>query len=385
MKIAAIDLGTNSIRLLKGVIDSGVLKVGDKKIASTRLGRGIGSKANTGSVKKVLPKEAMVRTVEVLKTWADELSAWGADEVSVIATSAVRDADNRDEFVDMVSTKAGFDVEVISGKEEAQLGFGGVMMGVETSDLCMIIDVGGGSTELIVGDSKSGIYYVESLDIGAVRMSEKFAVSGNEGKLERNALAEYIDSELCGYAERFDVAQGEGEANGDCDMEDGCEAGDRVANACEKFNEHAEGISVCEKNNENVEGISYCEKNNERSATIGVSKLIGIGGTATTFSAIDLQMVGYDRKLIQGYNLSERRFGEILDMLSGMNVEQRREVAGLQPERADIITAGGQIIYSSIRKFGFEGITTSDFDNLEGIFASKYSEKFSKVIVDAKL
>ncbi len=354
MKIAAIDLGTNSIRLLKGIIDNGVLTVGNKKIASTRLGRGIGSKTSMGG-EKILSEESMAHTIRVLKEWSEELNAWGIEDISVIATSAVRDANNKEEFISRVKEQVGLDIDVITGDMEAQLGFCGVMLGVDTTDLCMIIDVGGGSTELIVGDLKHGVRYGESLNIGAVRMSEKFAgEAGSDAEVDREALGRYILDELSGYIKRFDVPEDEG-------MGENCET---------------------EKNCATESG---CEKINNNSPTQNIKNLIGIGGTASTFAAVDLKMVDYNRKLIQGHILSERRFSEILDMLWEMSVEQRREVVGLQRERADIINAGGEIIYSAISKFGFKNIMISDFDNLEGIFAKKYFDKFSEVIVNNEL
>ncbi len=349
MKIAAIDLGTNSIRLLKGIIDDDVLRVGSKQIVTTRLGRGIGKNCELNSV-KMLSEKSMKDTVDVLKRWSKELEDWGVDKVSLMATSAVRDAKNNNEFIDMVRKLSGLEVRIISGELEAELGFKGVMLGADTDDISMIVDVGGGSTEIIVGDLKNGIRYAQSLDIGAVRMSEKFNWSEKIDEIDRENLIKYVWNELNIY----ELNMNKYELN---------------MNKYELKHKY-KGVEKYEL------GVKDIHFNSDK-----IKKLIGIGGTATSFATIDLKMESYNRKIIQGYEITSQRFKEILSKLCDMDANKRKDVMGLQAQRADIISAGGQIIYSVIEKFGFDRISISDFDNLEGLFASEYNDKFSKVIV----
>ena len=158
MNNSIIDIGTNSIRLL---VYGDKEKLGEtsKEIIITRIGEGV-------DANRVISKEAMERTVSGLK----ELKGSSEGEVRAFATSAVRDAANRSEFIEMAKDVAGLDVEVISGEEEAELAFLGARMGF-SSDHIFVIDIGGGSTELIVGKGDS-ISYKTSLDIGAVRLRE---------------------------------------------------------------------------------------------------------------------------------------------------------------------------------------------------------------------
>ncbi len=334
MRIAAIDIGTNSVRLLKAEINEKILRVGNKKIASTRIGRGIGI---DGNGRKTLSSASMKVTADVLQEWSAELEKWAVDEVSVIATSAVRDACNKDEFIDMVRNTSGLHVEVISGEMEAELGFLGVMLEQNNDDICMIIDVGGGSTELIVGSNAKGILYACSLDIGAVRMSEKFSENKIMDDENKQKFKKFVSDELKMYQN----------------------------NLC----------------NELLKTQNSNSKNSLRDI-VGINKLIGIGGTATSFAAMDLKMLQYDRKNIQGYIIDKDKFSSMQENLYSLDIIERQKIDGLQPQRADIIHAGGQIIYSAIEQFGFENIITSDFDNLEGILSQKYSGKFDKIVVD---
>ncbi len=336
MNIAAIDIGTNSVRLLRAVVDdecvnNKCIKVGDKQVVTTRIGEGIDS--------GYLSFAAMKRTSDQLKSWSVQLSDEGVDKVFVIATSAVRDAKNSDDFVKMVYDSSGLDVEIISGDKEAELGFMGVCAGVNksniTSDKFMVIDVGGGSTELILGETTSGIQYAQSLQIGAVRMSERF---GNGNILEDNLLEfkQFIDDQL-----------------------------DTYINGMLPYIE--------KKSDYNIANISDFIKRERIS-------LIGIGGTATSFGTMDLEMTEYDRKAVQGYGMSADKFEKIELKLNSMSNEQRYGVKGLQKSRADVIVAGGQIILSAMKKFGFDRISLSDYDNLEGLLLDKLGMEYTVVV-----
>ncbi len=320
MKIATIDIGTNSIRLLRGILKDNQLMIGNKKIATTRIGAGIGNHTDDENI--FLQTEAMDRTVNQLEVWANELSEWGADDISIIATSAVRDAVNKQEFIDLVKQKTSLNVEVVSGNKEAELGFLGVMLGINSDKPVMILDVGGGSTEIIIGTSRDGIIYSSSLNIGAVRMMSKY---GNKGRLTsplKNRMLRFIEEQI---------------------------------------------------DKDRLMSLKYYKDK--------PSYLIGIGGTATSFGTVDLSLEPYDRAKIQSYCMDADRFMEIQHNLCEMSVDERKKIIGLEPQRADIIIAGGEIIASIIQKYKFSSMIISDYDNLEGLFADKYGNKFDKIYI----
>ena len=156
MKYAVIDVGSNSVRLMV----SRDLERIYKKINTTRLGMGL---ALTGR----LDSERMIETADAIEQYVKEAKAEGCGEIYVFATEAVRSASNRDEFVDMLAKK-GIDIDIVSSEDEAKLGFAGAY----TSGVCCVLDIGGGSAELAVGD-KDGLAYAKSLPIGLMRIYDR--------------------------------------------------------------------------------------------------------------------------------------------------------------------------------------------------------------------
>lgn len=162
---AVVDIGTNSTRLLIADITGNEIEVIKTALTTTRIGEGIGEK-------NILSHEAMIRTVKALQEYKRLVEKTGANNVIITATSAVRDAENKTEFVDMVKHMVGWDVMVISGNQEAELGYKGAITGLpdEYKD-AVVVDIGGGSTEFVWSKDK-GINSI-SLKLGAVRMTEK--------------------------------------------------------------------------------------------------------------------------------------------------------------------------------------------------------------------
>ncbi len=302
MKAAAVDIGTNSIRLLKAEVNGKELVSGDKSLIMTRIGQGVNE---TGK----LSPEAIERSVKALGVFAKEARAWGAEKIYALATSAVRDAENKRAFTERVKRECGLDVEIISGTHEARLGYLGVLAGLsQLDDRVLIVDVGGGSTELIVGDSK-GILFSKSLNVGAVRMTGKHIstdpVSGEElSRLQRDIrqLAE----------ETLQVIQ-----------------------------------------------------------TYAVGRAIGIGGTATTLGAMQLEMETYNRFKIQNSTVTLTDISAMNGELAQKSVEERKAIKGLQPKRADIILAGALIIEHVLDTLGLPKLYISDYDNLEGCLVER--------------
>ncbi len=170
MRVAAVDIGTNSIRLLVAEAGGGDL-LGqrlewlDRRVTVTRLGQGVDADGT-------LSDEAMGRTIAVLAGYGEAVRAWDVAGVRAVATSAARDAVNREAFLDRAELALGVRPDVISGAEEAELSFLGALSGVEGDRPALVIDLGGGSTEFVMGTTE--LEYAVSVDTGSVRLTERY-------------------------------------------------------------------------------------------------------------------------------------------------------------------------------------------------------------------
>lgn len=292
---AAVDIGTNSTRLYVADVDGRVKRL--KKITTiTRLGKMVDKDRRIG-------REGIEKNIELLLEYKNIAMSYGVEYIKAIATSAVRDALNRDEFISMVKDKTGIDVLVISGREEARLGFIGASS-VLNAGVKVVVDIGGGSTELICG-SNDNIYISNSIDVGAVRMTERFL---SAGIIEHEGIEEtrrFIRGELRG---------------------------------------------------------TIADIKKVRDFT-----LIGIGGTITTLAAIDQELMVYDIEKVHGYKLTKYKVDDILQRLVAADIEGRKAIPGLQKERADIIPAGTLILQLIMEELNADSIIVSEMDNLDGI------------------
>ncbi|WP_432404954.1 Ppx/GppA phosphatase family protein [Wukongibacter sp. M2B1] len=296
-KYCVIDIGTNSIRMLTAEIENGYITENRKVLEMTRIGEGVDRT-------KTLSKKAIDRSIVALKKFKSEAASNGIKEIKVIATSAVRDAVNRDVFLKRSKDELGMDIEVISGEKEAELGFLGVISGIdEVVEDLLVIDIGGGSTEFIIGNSK-GIKYSKSLDVGAVRMTDKHIENDLISDTEMNNLTEDIRQII-----------------------------NEIVIKLEKFS---------------------------------VKEVAGIGGTATSLAAIAQSLENYDREKVHNYNLTIEEISNMINIFKRCNNEDRRKIKGLQPKRADIILAGSKILYEILKALDIRKIRVSDYDNLEG-------------------
>ena len=278
-----IDIGTNSTRLMKAEVEENRVQVLFKTLRTVRTGEGV-------HYTHRLSSEAMQRTVAALREYAE--LAQGSP-VACFATSAVRDAANRTEFLRMVKAEAGLEVQVLSGEEEAQLGFIGA---VGKDGTGTVIDIGGGSTEIIQGTAGQ-LEYRHSFNMGCVRGKDIFTPPFQKENVQQWARA--ILSE-------YGLPQ----------------AKNRPAYA--------------------------------------------IGGTATSLAAIDLGLRVYQRELVQGHILSLSAVRQMEQMLYAMELEQRKQLPGLEGKRADIIVFGVSILAIVMEEIGVEQVSVSDSDNLEG-------------------
>lgn len=297
MKSAYIDIGTNSIRLL--IVDDAIELVTCKKeVITTRIGAGVDKK-------KRLSEKGMHDTIEGLKLFRESLKTEAIQYCKVIATSAVRDATNKNEFITRVLNETGFEVDVISGRDEAELGFLGLVDQRHKSEMILAIDIGGGSTELILGN-KNKIENAVSIDIGAVRMTDRFVTCDPVSENEINDMIVYIDEKIDEQLSQFNV-----------DL---------------------------------------------------IDCVIGIGGTITTMAAIKQEMTDYDREAIHNSIVTVADLNNIKEILMPRTIAERQLIKGLQPKRADIILSGEIILERVMMKFNRSEIIISEFDNLEGAY-----------------
>jgi exopolyphosphatase/guanosine-5'-triphosphate,3'-diphosphate pyrophosphatase len=191
LRVAAVDCGTNSIRLLIADCTDGVLTEVDRHMKVVRLGQGVDS---TGA----FAPDALVRTFEACAEYAEIVRAAGVDRLRFVATSAARDVSNRDEFFAGVSERFGVEPDIISGAEEAELTFRGATSGLAALEVpgpYLVADIGGGSTELVLGDA-NGVLAAESLDMGSVRMTERHLHSDPASIEEMAAATKDVDALL---------------------------------------------------------------------------------------------------------------------------------------------------------------------------------------------
>ncbi|MDI6800032.1 MAG: Ppx/GppA phosphatase family protein [Actinomycetota bacterium] len=300
MILAAIDIGTNSTRLLIADYGDGAFKTIEKLTEITRLGEGVDER-------RVLLKEAMERTAQVVISFAERARLKGASETLVIATSAVRDAKNSKEFKEMILKRSGLKLKVLSGQEEAAAAFSGATSAGGDQEKSLVIDIGGGSTELIFGRRGEAVR-AESFDFGSVRLTEMFLKSDPPLESELHAMVDYVN-----------------------------------LLAKELFEEAKSWTSYL---------------------------AIGVAGTITTISSISLKMERYDPSLIDGHVLTQKETERIFKLLSKMPIKERKGLVGLDPKRADIIVAGAAILCELMKGLCLSELVVSERDILDGIIIS---------------
>jgi exopolyphosphatase/guanosine-5'-triphosphate,3'-diphosphate pyrophosphatase len=300
--IAVVDLGTNSTRLLVArVAGDGSVEEVERRTEVTRLGDGVDS---TGR----LSEEAMDRVHARLAAYREIADRHGAGRRVAVATSAVRDADNGAPFTESVGERHGFDVRMISGDEEARLSFLGATSGRDpAAGPVLVFDIGGGSTEYVVGTPGEAPAFHVSTRLGSVRQTERHIRSDPPGADELATLADAVAAVI------------------------------------------AEGVP--------------------QEVRDGVAAGIAVAGTATSLAAIDQRLEPYDPARVHGYALGLSSAERMLARLAATPVDERREVPGLLPDRAPTIVAGAVILVESMRAFELESVEVSEADILHGTAA----------------
>ena len=297
MRVAAIDCGTNSIRLLVADVAGGALVDIERLMEIVRLGEGVD---RTGAFSQA----ALVRTFVACDRYAEVISRAGAERVRFVATSASRDVSNRAAFVEGVVDRLGISPDVISGDEEAHLSFTGAVRGLaDARSPRLVVDIGGGSTEFVMGDAAPT--HALSVDIGCVRMTERCLRSDPPTSDEVAAATRDIDAAI----------------------------------------ERALAV---------VPGRD-------------ASSLIGVAGSVTTVAAIALGLPAYDPDVLHGSVISAVEVERVTDRLLGMSRAERAALPVMHPGRVDVIGGGALILRQILRRTGHASVLVSEHDILDGI------------------
>jgi exopolyphosphatase / guanosine-5'-triphosphate,3'-diphosphate pyrophosphatase len=299
MRIAVVDIGTNSTRLLiSDVQDGRVTDELERHSVVTRLGAGVDADGR-------LQEDAMERVYSTLADYRELIDRHHADTALAVLTSAVRDAVNGDEFADTVKTRFGLTPHILSGDDEARLTFLGATSERDPTDdtPTLVIDIGGGSTELVIGAGREAEFHVSN-QAGVVRQTERCIHTDPPTEAELERLAEDARAIL------------------------------------------DEGVPP------------------DRRAP--VEHAIAVAGTATSLGAIAQELEPYDPEKVHGYVLSRSECEAILAKLASVPLEERRKTPGLHPDRAPTIVAGVVILLCVLELFGLDKVEVSEHDILRG-------------------
>ncbi len=299
MKIAIIDIGTNTTRLFIAEVEDQTFQHEETRISRvTRLGAGVDASLQ-------LSDEALEREHAVLADYARKARDAGAERTVAIMTSAVRDAANGADFAADVARRYWWETVILTGEEEAGLTYRGATDGLapDNSERILVSDIGGGSTELVLGQGIHADFHV-STQAGVVRQSDRHISTDPPSDAELQALRDDVDATLkAGVPEALRT---------------------------------------------------------------GVERTLAVAGTSTSLAAIDMRLEHHDRERVNGYILSRRVVSDLYAELREMPLELRRGVRGLNPDRANVIVPGVVILSAVMDLFGLEQVEVSEHDILRG-------------------
>jgi exopolyphosphatase/guanosine-5'-triphosphate,3'-diphosphate pyrophosphatase len=296
-RVAAIDCGTNSIRLLIADITDDNFNEVLRTMEIVRLGQGVDQN-------KVFHPDAIDRTLKAVELFRDQIASKGVEKIRFCATSATRDATNRNLFIDGVRQILGIEVEVIPGEEEAELSFIGATKELRQSDApFLVVDIGGGSTEFVFGSEK--VDFAKSVNIGCVRMSER-----------------HLNTQPPSMAQ---IAQ----AIVDIDI---------------AITQAAVVVPITT-----------------------AKTLVAVAGTATTVAAAALELNNYDRHLIHLSRISASNVHKVAASFQSMNKDQISSLGFMHPGRVDVITAGSLVLSRIMAATGASEFIASESDILDGM------------------
>lgn len=288
-KIAAIDVGTNTVLLLVAEISDATIHPLYQQEQIVRLGEGV------DKTQRIKP-EAMQRTLHALKEYVKITRDFHVETILIAGTSALRDAQNRQEFLQLVHQELGISIRVLSGKEEAELTYWGALSNKQhLQGKIMLMDIGGGSTEFVSGNINQIDHFL-SLDIGSVRLTERFIHHDPAAEEEIKSISNIITTQL--------------------------------------------------------KQLKYFNQKHDY--------LVGVAGTVTTLAAIQQKLEPYLPEKVDGSRLKLDDVKQLVDLLKGKTLEERKLLPGLNPNRADVILAGALILLESMKYFELDEILVSD-------------------------
>ena len=297
MRVAAIDCGTNSIRLLIADIHENSFKEVVRRMEVVRLGQGVDKN-------KAFDPEAIERTLKVTQEYADLIAAKGVERVRFCATSATRDATNRQLFIDGVRNILGIEPEVIPGTEEAALSFMGATTELHGSDgPFLVVDIGGGSTEFVLGTT--AVSAAKSVNIGCVRMSERHLTAQPPNAEQVAEAIVDIDAAILDAGSHVDFS--------------------------------------------------------------AAQTLIAVAGTATTVAAAALDLPDYDRYAIHLSRIPAAKVHVVAEMFASMTRDEIAALGYMHPGRVDVITSGSLVLSRVMTLTGAKEFVASESDILDGI------------------
>jgi exopolyphosphatase/guanosine-5'-triphosphate,3'-diphosphate pyrophosphatase len=296
VRVAVVDMGTNSTRLLVADVVDGVVREVERRSTVTRLGRGVDTSGQLAS-------EAIEDVCAAVADYISIYEELDAERVSAVATSAVRDAENAQVFRAELRERFALDVRVLDGADEATLTYLGATAEREPTARTLVCDIGGGSTELVIGNGPEVGFYA-SLQVGTVRHTERHVSHDPPEPGELEELANDVRSVI----------------------------------------------------NEALEGAAFGR------ADLG----IGVAGTPTSLAAIEQELDPYDAERVHGYVLSLPSIQRMLSRLASVPLTERLQIPGLPKGRAPTIVAGVVILIQVMRAFGLNEIETSEHDILWG-------------------
>lgn len=296
MRAAAIDVGTNSTRLLVAEECPGGFRPLERRLRITRLGQDVDRR-------RVLSPEALRRTLAVVADYAAVCGEYGVEALRVTGTSAVRDAANKDDFLRGVAALTGVRPEILTGEQEGFATFTGAVSDLAGPGPFVVVDIGGGSTELIYGDTAPE--HIVSLDIGCVRMLEKHIGSDPPRPAELEAVRSEADARLAEAAGKLGAPAG--------------------------------------------------------------TRLIGVAGTVTQLAALKSGTRVYDPEVTHHMVLSHGDVRRLLRRLASLPLERRKRVRALEEGRADVIVPGAVILLAVMEAFDAPEVTVSEKDILDGL------------------
>ena len=303
-RVVVIDIGTHSILyLLVEKNSTGRLVSAHQEIRSVRLGRNIDTRG-------IVQKESLIKAVTVLKEYADLAQEQNTAKIIVVATHVLRAARNKVDVCETIRKETGLTLQILSGKEEAEASYRGATFGRDLASSVCVVDIGGGSTEIILGEADR-IVEVKSVPLGAVGLTERFVRSDPP-----------LNTELADLESFIDIAM----------------------------------------------------KNTLSPVLMEAKNLVGVGGTVTTLAALDLGLITYDPHRVDGHIMHSRRIHRMMDPIQGLSLSERKKIMEMDPGRADIIIAGAYLLRAIMSMGAFKSILVSDRGLRFGIAIHAFSK-----------